>query len=173
MGSRISFTLAMHTSGTTASGMYGVPDGLSQYLTVQLDYDESRSTGKIFLELRVSAKLECKKGPAPSSCTNTAALEPATKPAKERPTTGCTTPLGPPGVASAKDTDLNGDLLGGLRIRRTHSDDPSSSTRSEPVILLYMASTSLIAVSKCEVGSNDSEMKTLSSVPSATGTMRS
>jgi len=46
---------------------------------------------------------------------------------------------------------------------------PLVSSNSLPVILFHMAMTSVIAVSKCDVGSKDSEMKTFSFAPSETG----
>merc|ERR1719204_1656724 len=50
-----------------------------------------------------------------------------------------------------------------------HCCGPSVRTRSAPAMRLYMASTSLIAVSKCVVASNESERKTLSSPPGPAG----
>lgn len=63
---------------------------------------------------------------------------------------------------------------------QSYSSDPwppsagtSCSTSGEPMMRSYMARTSVMAVSKCEVGSKDCEMKTWSALPSCAGVSRS
>lgn len=65
------------------------------------------------------------------------------------------------------------DITAVKKVSHHSSEGTSSSLSGAPMMRWYMARTSRMAVSKWEVGSNDSEMKTLSEVPPCTGTIMS
>jgi len=79
------------------------------------------------------------------------------------PSAARTAPSSPPARLDAPPAGAN-----------AHScDGPSVRTSFSPMMRSYIESTSVMAVSKCVVASNDSLMKTLSVVPVSLGTWRS